>query len=219
MPPPGPQSWYQSLLRDTLAPALKLRGFKRSGSNFGLRGSGVWGVISLWRDSWNDRDHVEFSITLNLFSDVLYREFYRPFKLDLARVPSSAYWHYHRQFPGDIEIGPLRHLRPEGMDTLCLIRWRTDMSSVSDEILRVVLNHAVPWIRRHRTSRDMIALLRPSPRGQAWGNDLELAALLHEHGPRARFERQAAKLLRDSQGPFRQQVRRKLKQWRAECIK
>ncbi len=166
------QQLLNRFIAERLAPALKARGFQKAGNQWYLRGNGVWGLVVIQRDKWNEGDTCKITINLQVISDRL-RYFHG--ELNVNKRPS---W-------GDPSAWGRRlgEFIPPGEDRWWTFSSRSDAAQVEQEIEAALLGPAMAYLRELRSDEAMrdCALREYVAGGQA---KIALAVLLHDLGPR-----------------------------------
>lgn len=218
------QELFRELVAEHAAPVLKAHGFKRRGQYFGLRGTGVWGVLAFWRYPWNTRQSVTFTITLNVACDA-FREFdERPYRrergfkpADLSVVPGSdnLACQWHRNI---CEVmGPSAAGYGMRKDELAGNAWRIrspkDFKAMCGHVPRAIEQIAVPELRRRDSMGALVDLYLEDAELHHFESDTALLFALLAAGRAGRARREARRMLRETPGHpglpgFRRELRR-----------
>jgi hypothetical protein len=157
---------------DRLAPALKARGFSKSGHRWFLRGNGVWGIVWLQRSSANHGDTCSVTVNLDIASDRL--QFFQSGSASVGRPDAAALCGEHAR---------LGELLPQRSDTWWEFSPNCDLDVLERELESAILGPGLAFLRQLRSDealRDRWLLQGASAGIRA----VNLAALLHDLGPR-----------------------------------
>lgn len=142
------QEQFERLIRDTVWPGLRPLGFKRKGTTFGLRGSGLWGVINFQKDRHSTADEVAFTINLGVRTDFLASHE----AAGIGPAPSE------KVVPAEMDCQWRQRIGwflPQKRD----VWWRIPASGderLELEIARLIIDVAVPVLRRLRTQEALL---------------------------------------------------------------
>lgn len=174
-PRPAPGLGHRMLddfIQRRLAPALKQRGFIRSGAYWYLRGIGVWGMLILRRSKANVGDACTFTFEAAVSSD-------RIRHLDGTHHPGKP----PRLAPAEDEsrlIGDLLQPRRD-------VRWTFEPGCDPDQMERenaaAILGPALSFLRRLRSHEALRDEWLRLGRNTGLGG-IHLAVMLHDLGPR-----------------------------------
>ena len=131
------QERYRAMLRDQIAPALRQRGFKGSGTTYLLPDDTHWLQLGFQSSRWNDHEVVRFTVNLSAADKVDWEQ------LAAARAYPS------RPRPGVLyppemptrRLGTLAY----GQDHWWQIPEKTD--EVAAEVLEAIDRAGLPWLR------------------------------------------------------------------------
>lgn len=192
------QESFDLFLREHITPLLSERGFKKKGSTFGLRGTGVWGILNFQKDRWSTRDEVGFTINVSLFSDFLGQQDIHGLggAFSDRKVPAEVACHWRER------IGSLF---PARQDTWWRVPDGWIRQRLIDDVQGALVDHAIPWLRDHRSDEAIL-----EDRGFASGSPtIEYAILLSKYRP-SELPAYAAALLQSCVGrpshPFMQRT-------------
>jgi len=185
---------FKQLVNREIASTLKPLGFRKRAHTFGLRGSGVWGVINLQRSRNSTREQIQFTINIGVWSELLA-------SLDLVSsspcstakgaLPSESICHWRQRIS---QLMP-----PHRQD----VWWSIDSPKLADslveEVRSAVNDYAVPALRTLRSDQ---ALLDANRTGAPFGymNAILVAALYRYHGTAEEFRNVAEQILAQAAG-------------------
>jgi len=142
------QERFRDVVRDRLAPALRLMGLRGSGQGYTLPTDTCWAQLGLQRFTWSNRDAVEFTVNLSVVS----RE---AWALALEERP----WIGAMPKPN---VGAMLQIRFwERLGSVAGVgdyRWRLsagggDEDATCDHLLTMIAEHGVPTLRREVAER------------------------------------------------------------------
>jgi hypothetical protein len=70
------QNVLKQIIKDTIAPLFKEKGFKKKGTNFAKLFPNFAWVVNVQSSRWNTQDNIEFTMNTGIFTDKLYGTFY-----------------------------------------------------------------------------------------------------------------------------------------------
>lgn len=203
----SPNDVFKALLSQYIAPPLKAHGFRKQGQTFGLRGDGVWGIINFQKSQWSNRDSLDFTINVAIWSDRLAALDLHGYAYAPAGIPNHVYCPWRRRI-GDLMPDP--YDRWWTIETP-LASWDPVLNpQLIQEVTAAVNEHAVPLLLRVRSDRALLEEIRRDENPQM--ADLDIVALYSICRPRKEFERIARKALHQRHGSeFEPSFRRALK--------
>lgn len=189
------QDYYKIMVKEHVAPFMKLQGFKKSGTTWGLRGSELWGVIALWRDQSNTTGRVNFSITLGVAFDCL--TIHRGLRFVEGRVPSSGHMHWHKVV-GKSQARRFADGEPSAKECPLRITYASDIDPVGKWVVHVMQAVAIPAIHRRRNIGSFLDMYETSKKNPLGWHDLNLAVLMLHAGRTERAHELFVKSLREN---------------------
>jgi hypothetical protein len=169
--PPGVGFQMFEAFVSRLAPALKARGFTRSGLCWFLRGTGVWGDIGFQKDQHNHGDTCGFTVNVSVSSDRL-RFFHGVSNFKARPRASDACGEGHR----------LGFLLPQRRDIWWTFSLDSNAEATEREVEAAILGPGVAFLRQLRS--DEALRDRWLANGLYSARAIDLAVLLHDLGPR-----------------------------------
>lgn len=70
------QEALKLLIKETIAPLLKEKGFKKQGTHFVKYGPDFAWTMHIQSSKWNTREHVSFRFSIGIYSEQVYRTYY-----------------------------------------------------------------------------------------------------------------------------------------------
>lgn len=133
---------FDRMLKEHVAPVLKLHGFRRKGLNWHLRRDAeakAWGVINVQKSAWGDRNDIRFTLNLGVRADANAK--------DATRAPSIRRCHE------SIRIGQLSPQKQDlwwkiAGDARSLDAIVNGFGPLLGELLPLLERNAVPWVKR-----------------------------------------------------------------------
>ena len=141
-----PQQSYRYMIRNTIAPFLKARGFARSGETFRIERNNNLGLINFQKSNRSNGDAVIFTVNLGIISRCLYQ-------FEGCHVPietlTEADSHWRRR---------LGHLTPANEDTWWRVDKRTDVGHIGSELIEFIDLYGIPEMTRYMTDEKLTEL-------------------------------------------------------------
>lgn len=82
------QNVLKQIIKDTIAPLLKAKGFKKRGNNFAKILSDFAWVVNIQNSKWNTKEELEFTFNMGIFTDKLVGTFY---EIEPPQFPTEKY--------------------------------------------------------------------------------------------------------------------------------
>jgi hypothetical protein len=155
--PSSPASRLSAILRGAVAPALKLAGFTRAGRSFERKLEDLSWVVDVQTSRWDSPPDKAFTLNCGVFVPRVvsaYTPRKEPVRPVLADCCITARLGHLSDKPGDMWWTLTSGDAPE-----------TDLG-ISTDVTRRVSSHALPFLRRFLSARDVLAYLEePRPPG------------------------------------------------------
>ena len=130
---------YKALLRDELAPALRSRGFKGSGTRYELPDPTHWLLVGFQSSKWSSADAVRF--TVNLFVADKSEWAALAAEQGYPSRPSPNIWY-------SSGLGPLRLARLAfGRDDWWEVSSERSVAATVESVLGALDAHGIPWLQ------------------------------------------------------------------------
>ena len=188
------QEHFNTMVKEHVAPFMKQQGFKKSGTSWGLRGRELWGVVALWRETWNTESLVNFSITLGVAFDCLTK--HDGFRFVESRIPSSGHTHWHAAV-GKSEARRIAEGRSDVHERRLRITTASDIEPVGEWVVHVLHRIAIPKIRRRRNIESFIEMYESSKKNPLGWDDHRFAVLMLHAGRTEQAHKLFVKSLRE----------------------
>jgi hypothetical protein len=82
------QNVLKEIIKDTIAPLFKAKGFKKKGNNFAKTFSDFAWVVNIQNSKWNTKEEIEFTFNTGIFTDKLFGTFY---EIEPPQFPTEIY--------------------------------------------------------------------------------------------------------------------------------
>ncbi|MGA4718366.1 DUF4304 domain-containing protein [Fictibacillus nanhaiensis] len=141
------QDVLKQLVKETVAPLLKLHGFKKKGNHFAHMFSEFSWTLNVQSSRWNTNDDVEFTINTGLFINKLYGTYY------LYDPPA---------FPTEVEsvlrlrVSELKSESEEHEDIWYKLTPATDIDDLKERIKQDIEDIILPHFEQFRTIQNII---------------------------------------------------------------
>jgi hypothetical protein len=142
---------FSKWLSTTIRPALREHGFTKTASNFHKRGQAGWGEVNFQKSQFGSRLETRFTINLGVSLD----------RLTAARGgdpgmrPPEHEWQWRSRIAAAVG---------DPNDRWWDLDLGTDLGSLSDEILPLLIDRGLPLIEQRLTEDGFAATLAASPR-------------------------------------------------------
>jgi hypothetical protein len=137
------QDVYRRLIRDHLAPGFRGLGLVGSGSNYVLPDPKHWRLVGLYRHKWSTSRQVLFTVDMGVSSKAAW-EAVRVDPMWAGSLPERPSSHAAEPVGLSWRIGAV--LAPG--DTWWAVTPGQPLDPIADEILTIVRDGAVPWLKR-----------------------------------------------------------------------
>ena len=158
---------FASWLSADIRPALSQLGFKKTQSNFHVRGQAAWGVINFQKSQFGSRLETKFTINLGVALDRL--------MAGRGDDPGKKPPEYRCEWRSRIAeaVG-------DPVDRWWTLDHETDLARLTAEIAPLLTDRAVPLITERLTEDGFVAALNASPRvgHVAFFTDAQIVTLL-----------------------------------------
>lgn len=131
------QDLYDEMVRNSIAPRMKARGFKKTRTNFHRNVGPNWEVVNLQRSAYSEADHVSFTVNLGVAFESI-REAVRPSGWKQGTRPTEYACHLRQRLGlvlGDRDIW--WDIFPE-----------TDVPALGDAVAEAIERFGLPWLER-----------------------------------------------------------------------
>ena len=130
------------MMREQVAPRLRMLGFKGSGQRFTLPSETHWALLGFQRSAWGDSNEGRFTINLTVVS----KDAWEASRADRPhRGPSPAPNAFEGAPAWEVRIGMLAS---ERFDSWWPVRAGEPTERVAGEVVRAVDDYALPEMRR-----------------------------------------------------------------------
>jgi hypothetical protein len=136
------QQVFATMMKDTVAPALRQLGFTGSGQVFSLPSPNHFARIGFQKSTYSTSDQVRVTANISVIPVAVW-ERERADSPALPRTPAPSV--FYGAFAWQKRIGDLL---PSGEDTWWIIDRRTDPQTVAADIVESIRDHALPAMRR-----------------------------------------------------------------------
>ena len=144
------QDDFDALVRESVAPALREYGFKRSKATFHRRVEGAWQVINFQKNKWSRREHVLFTVNLGTAIDAL---------ADDPPAWSTRGWPLEYECHFRQRVSALSG----GQAWESLGRWRDLRGRVRGRVIGDIKSHGLPWLDLYSNPQTLLAELVRAP--------------------------------------------------------
>jgi len=134
------QDRYRAMLRDEIAPALRVRGFKGSGTTYLLPDDTHWLQIGFQASRWNSAEQVMFTVNISVVEKLAWVRLAREFGEKGRPNPNAVY-------PGEAgvwRLGPLAFGEDRWWPVLDIPRQST---GVATQVLDAIDRFGLPVLR------------------------------------------------------------------------
>ncbi len=173
---------YDAMVRRRIGSELKQHGFRRLRNRFARWTGTGWQIIDFQASDFGDRDDVRFTVNLATAVDGLRRRS----AWDERRPPTESNAHLRDR------LGFL----VDGRDVWWTLDRSTDAETLADELLVLLLEHALPWLEARSSLEDVLQLATSRPEALGWPDLRGLPKLLEDAGhgaAAAAVEREASR--------------------------
>ncbi len=146
------QEAYASLLRDHIAPALRLLGFKGSGASFTADQEGVLVNLGFERSRWGDRRETLIAVNLTVASIDDWARARTAFPF-LPSRPATNEGYLEHLFGTGAWQDRVGSLMPGRRDRWWTLRTSTDLASLAEEIVSAIRDYGMPAIAKQVKER------------------------------------------------------------------
>lgn len=145
------QDLYQTMIRDTVAPRLRVLGWKGSGQRFELPDPTAWVQLGFQKSRHNSATSLNFTINVSVIGRRAW-EAYREERPELPARPNPA-MHYGRHF-SPIRIGHLLAAQQDTWWHISADQPRDRIDWIANGVCASVSDYAMPEIHRRLASAE-----------------------------------------------------------------
>lgn len=137
------QDVLKQIIKDTIAPLFKAKGFKKKGNNFAKIFTDFAWVVNIQNSKWNTTEEVEFTFNTGIFTDKLFGTFY---EIEPPQFPTEIY-----------SVLRLGVTELKGIpDEWYKLHLTADIEEIKREIQSDIENVIFPHFEQFRTIEDVI---------------------------------------------------------------
>lgn len=160
------QNELKHIIKDTIAPLFKAKGFKKKGNNFAKTLSDFAYVVNIQNSKWNNNEELEFTFNTGIFTDKLFGTFY---EIQTPQFPSEKF-----------SVLRLRVSELKGIpDEWYKLEPTTDLEKMKRKIQNDIENVILPHFGQFQTIEDVINEIRLKEL-QGWFENPHFLTILYE---------------------------------------
>ena len=182
------QNELKQLIKESISPLFKAKGFKKRGNNFAKAFSDFAFVVNIQNSKWNTKEEVEFTFNIGIFTDKLFGTFY---EVEPPKFPTEMYSVLR------LRIAELKGIQDEWYK----LHLTTDLNEIKRVIQNDIENVIFPHFEQFQTIEDVINEMKRKEEQGWYENPHFLTILYQSYGYKDEAQKRISKMYAEQDTP------------------